>query len=102
MNIKGGYYMLDLTAVYSDLGNDVEIPGIYDALKRTKGKPVIVTYYDDGAGNTQSFIGTTFDEGTQIDIIGTIIDIQNVTTLATVISVFPESDTANAVLEDKS
>ena len=56
MSVKGGVLYVDFTTV--DLsGNDpVTIPGIFDAIKRTWGKPVYV--YADFSGATVSGFAT--------------------------------------------
>lgn len=101
MILKGGYFMIDLTAVVAGGGSTVSVDGIWDTMERVKGKPVLVTFYDGGAGNTQSAWFSLYKtDATQYDLVGSVIDVQNLTTLAVDFTIFSD-DTAGVAFEEK-
>ena len=96
---KGGYFTVDLSAVVVAAGSKVDMPGMYDACTRVAGKPVLVTYNDDGAGKTKYAWFSIMKTDDGYDIIGSIFDYENLKVKAADFLVEPDDNVSVTIGE---
>ena len=90
MILKGGYAMLDLTAVVAAGETGADIAGIFKKLDTIKPKPVLVTYYESGELSQQAWFTISKVDDDEIILMGTVVSPETPTSLAAVFDVTDE------------